>query len=500
MALVDAHHLSKPAPESPPCGPDLSACEDDVYVKLFSDAGLLLPHSFFNPELGPFEPSKPDFNFQDTLAVLTPSLTSLLQRSRDIRLFELAARLAILKRDLKDFVRAVVVMAAWLETQWDQVHPRPEEGGSVIGRVNALEGLVQSTVTFSLQHTPLCVDKRLGAITYRAKVLKKPQEGKVVPLTEQQIVRALQAAGAEEIGSKRALYDELSATLKRIRAVFMEKTSGSAVPKLDNLSNIVQETIALLESAFPSPAATSAEKGNAEPAVDAADAQNQPAGPIGDAAACRRALESVINYFRHCEPSSPVLPLLAQARALHGKTFPEVLQILLPDHAQYAAYPIGEQDFFKLMIAPLSAELPPIDDYARATTPPKVHEQFHSPSPAASDMRSDETCSIPNLSESEVISHEDGREVEDGAPPVAAAPPPSHVLAAPVEATAKFSVANRVQALALLNAVSAYLRDAEPASPIPWLLDRAQTLAERDFLSVLTSVLPAGTLSSLNKE
>jgi type VI secretion system protein ImpA len=57
-----------------------------------------------------------------------------------------------------------------------------------------------------------------------------------------------------------------------------------------------------------------------------------------------------------------------------------------------------------------------------------------------------------------------------------------------------FAAATRQEAISLLNEVMQYLRTAEPSSPIPWLIDRAKALADRDFLSVLASVLPEDAL------
>ncbi len=53
---------------------------------------------------------------------------------------------------------------------------------------------------------------------------------------------------------------------------------------------------------------------------------------------------------------------------------------------------------------------------------------------------------------------------------------------------------SRAQAFALIEQVAAHLRGVEPSSPAPYLLDRARTLATRDFLSLLAEVFPAETL------
>ena len=69
--------------------------------------------------------------------------------------------------------------------------------------------------------------------------------------------------------------------------------------------------------------------------------------------------------------------------------------------------------------------------------------------------------------------------------------------AAPPEKQEAAPAATRAAALALIDAVSAHLRKAEPSSPAPYLLDRAKALASRDFLSLLKDMLPEAALSAL---
>ena len=63
-----------------------------------------------------------------------------------------------------------------------------------------------------------------------------------------------------------------------------------------------------------------------------------------------------------------------------------------------------------------------------------------------------------------------------------------------------FEANSRGQALALLDAVAAFLRAEEPSSPVPWLIERARALAERDFLTILRAVLPPGALHEPESE
>jgi type VI secretion system protein ImpA len=56
---------------------------------------------------------------------------------------------------------------------------------------------------------------------------------------------------------------------------------------------------------------------------------------------------------------------------------------------------------------------------------------------------------------------------------------------------------SRNQAFSIIEQVAAYLRVVEPSSPAPYLLDRARTLATRDFLSLLGEVFPPDHLESM---
>jgi len=51
-------------------------------------------------------------------------------------------------------------------------------------------------------------------------------------------------------------------------------------------------------------------------------------------------------------------------------------------------------------------------------------------------------------------------------------------------------IRSRQEAFALLDQVTTYFRAAEPSSPIALITERARTLGERDFLSLLKDLLP----------
>jgi len=194
--------------------------------------------------------------------------------------------------------------------------------------------------------------------------------------------------------------------------------------------------------AFIDPQATAADA----PADAAAGEAGAAAGEAPTSLAqASEALAAIADYYSRSEPSSPILLLVRQAHHLIGKSFFEVMNILIPAHVEQAAFHIGVDQFFDLPLEKLSnfADVPPV------------------PSDGA------------------------GQSTEESAPP---------------EPAPRYTVTNRAQAIALLDQVHRYFRRSEPSSPVPMLCDRARALAERDFMGVLRDVLPKDALRSVNED
>ena len=190
---------------------------------------------------------------------------------------------------------------------------------------------------------------------------------------------------------------------------------------------------------------------------------------VASAADAVQALRAATTYFLRREPSSPVLPLVVQAQQLLGKSLPEILQALLPDQVGYAAYQIGGRQFFSLPLERLPA--------------------FETSGSTYDEVETDEGLADQTSAER---AEEDAGTAGDGSSPLA-------TPAGAIARQAVFTAATRAQALGLLDDVAAYLKTSEPGSPIPWLIDRARALAERDFLSVLRAILPASALTDLDQ-
>src|SRR5882757_3563904 len=147
--------------ENDPCGPDLDLEGDADYLNFLAGSELILPTLFFSTEDGkPFDRSTVDLPGQ------IEAIKPLWNRSRDLRLLVMRARLLILNKDLGGFATTVAAIAEWLEGFWDPVHPCAQDG-DFGARVAAIGALDLPTVVFPLQYAPLFEAGRLGAVTYR---------------------------------------------------------------------------------------------------------------------------------------------------------------------------------------------------------------------------------------------------------------------------------------------------------------------------------------------
>jgi type VI secretion system protein ImpA len=427
LAMIDpaVAELCVPLSETDPCGPDLDLSGDADYLNFFAQTEGILPSSFFSAEDGkPFDRASVDLPRQ------IEAIAPLWQRSRDLRLLVIRARLMILNRDLAGFAVSMAAIAEWLDKFGDDVHPRATDG-DLGARVAVLGSLELPTVVFPLQYVPLCEGRRIGAVTYRSwmiasgEVKARASEQKHPPAM---LTDAIAGAPAEVLAATRKHVTMLKTSLARIRNVFMLQDVSLG---LENLPALVDKIQGLVD-----PQAAQREETVAGAEHDIAPAGDAPTS-LADA---QQALAAIADYYARSEPSSPTLPLVRQAHQLIGKSFFEVMSILVPTQMEKAAFQIGADQFFELPVSKLS----------------KLPESAPAPEASPSSSR------------------------PGGSP--------------------QYRVESRAQAIALLDQVQRFFRHAEPSSPVPMLCDRARAFAERDFMAVLRDVLPKAALKTIGAE
>jgi type VI secretion system protein ImpA len=423
-----------PLSSSDPCGPDLDLEGDGPYLNFFAAAEGILPSSYFSTEDGkPFDRSTVDLRGQ------IEAIEPLWKRSRDLRLLIVRARLLILNRDLGGFATTLAAVAEWLENFWDAVHPRAPDGNAG-ARVAAISGLEMSTVTFPLQYSPLFEARRIGTVTYRSWLIASgevnPRSGELKHPTSS-ISEARSDADPEVLATTRRHISLIKTSVSRIRAAFQARKSSAG---LEPLAILVDKMLAFVDpysAAGQGPAIDPAED-DGESREDGGVPEPLVGGGPGSLAQAKEALAAIAEYYNRWEPSSPALPLVRQAHLLIGKSFFDVMSILVPTQMDKAAFQIGAEQFFELPVAKLS-----------------------------------------QLSELTALSG--GEQLTS-----------SNVY--------NFRIQSRSQAISLLEQVQQFFRRSEPSSPVPMLCERARALAERDFMSVLREVLPKAAFKNFGAD
>jgi type VI secretion system protein ImpA len=427
--------LCEPLSAADPCGPDLDLAGDADYLNFFAGSEGVLPTLFFSTEDGkPFDRSTVDLPSQ------IEAVKPLWARSRDLRLLVMRARLLILNRDLGGFATTLAAIAEWLDNFWDLVHPIAQHGG-LEARAGAIGALDLPTVVFPLQYAPLFDARRLGTVTYRAWLIAsgeaKPRAGEQ-KLPSATISEARSDADPVTLAATRKHVLLLKNSLERIRAAFMIRGVSSGLEALPALAKRILEFVDPHSALSQDPVVDAEESGGGQVAPESAQAAAG-AGPRSLEEA-KEALSAIAQYYSLLEPSSPTLPLVLQAHSLIGKSFFEVMSVLVPTQMEKAAFQIGADQFFELPVNKLSKQPELTAQNGSDRTPP---------------------------------SQADKRE---------------------------FRVSSRAQAVALLEQVQQFFRRSEPSSPVPMLCERARALAERDFMSVLREVLPKAALKNFGAE
>ena len=218
-----------------------------------------------------------------------------------------------------------------------------------MARANAIAALDIPTVTFPLQYAPLFEARRLGTITYRSLLIAseqvKPRAGEQ-KLDAAVILDARGAADPAVLAAARKHIATLKWAIDRIRNAFAMHGASAGLEILPVLVGEMQAFIDPVEAAKVSAS-------EHEPAGEPTATELAGPGPTSLAEA-REALGAVADYYSRLEPSSPTLPLVRQAHQLIGKSFIEVISILIPAHMEKAAFQIGGDRVFELPVSKLS--------------------------------------------------------------------------------------------------------------------------------------------------
>ena len=334
--MISVPELLAPLPGDSPCGGDLAYDAD---------------FKAFNVQLK----GRPETQFSDAeppnLRAAQQAALKLFRRTKDLRV-TIGLALTLLQADgLPGFAQGLEVLRGLLDAYWPQVYPLldPEDDNDPLERVNIIASLALPEGTYDdplgfiakLKQTPLCRSKR-GANFSLAQIeaaTMAAAKGGADGNGEESAASLAVIKGAFEdtpAGFLEAHLHSIDAAVASLNAVdeFLTTTVGVSrtvnfkLP-LDVLSNIRKRVTGFLPDTIPAEGVE--ELVDTTDATTAAPAQRMAGGAIQSRDDVVRTLDAICAYYAANEPSSPVPELLGKAKALVGRSFLEILQLLAPD-------------------------------------------------------------------------------------------------------------------------------------------------------------------------
>jgi type VI secretion system protein ImpA len=266
-----------------------------------------------------------------------------LRVSKDLRLLAHLGT-AVLRTDgLAPFLDTVKVASDWLDSYWDLTYP-PVDGDGIVRR-SALNCFADPiAVVDALRKAPLVKSRQHGTFSLRDLDIASGQlaPGKAEPMPDQsQINSAFAALPLEELTELHQRVTGAVQSLKVIDAKMREEVGTEAAPSFELLTAQLTKMDRVLRDQL-------AARPDGTPAEGAAGEEGQPAASFSGAVRSRqdaiRALDSVAEYFRRNEPSSPVPMFCDRAKRLISMEFLEVLADIAPEAVALARAAGGVKD------------------------------------------------------------------------------------------------------------------------------------------------------------
>ena len=316
---MDTDKLVQPLSQEPPCGANLE------------DTQLLASFDAFRV-FGQATPLSPDVDWRE---IRSHSIEAL-EQSKDIRLLAHLAAAELRTSGLTAFIDLLGVASGWLDAWWAQVYPLVDD--DAILRRNALNGFADPmAVLDALRRIPLVAHRQLGAVSFRnlevAAGRITPVEGEPAGPNEDQIRAIFAATPSDELV---ALSGELQRgldVLRKITDTMSEQGGGTeAVPEFAALQAIFAKMQSAVKPFLP---VEGAGAGEGAPEGEAAAAGTAGAAGVPGSIRTRedavRVLDTVAEFFRRTEPSSPVPIFIDRAKRLVALDFLKLIEDVAPD-------------------------------------------------------------------------------------------------------------------------------------------------------------------------
>ena len=323
--------LLTPVSESMPSGPDLAY--DPEFMALETLARPVAEQQFGDTLIPSVEP--------DWRAVLEQAST-LLQRSKDVRVAVLALRAATHLEGIAGFTWGLRLVHDLLERFWDSAHPQldVEDGNDPTMRLNALAPLADlGMVVRDVQDATVGTTRAAGVLRVRDMAMAynrlSPRHGESAPSLAQieGALGELQSTQPGVITAALGAVDQVDG----ISALVADKAGHTDLLDLKALHDItalVRQACRAVAGGDEPPSDLSTDTGGAGDAGPSTGAASSASGMLGEIRTRQDALlqlDKVIDFLQRTEPGNPAPLLIQRAKRLVGVSFMEIMADLAPD-------------------------------------------------------------------------------------------------------------------------------------------------------------------------
>ena len=268
-----------------------------------------------------------------------------LQRSRDLRASILLSLALFRTQGFPGLGDGLALIHGLMERHWDHLHPLPE-GRNDPTRENALSNLsarLGSETAYQfvkyLRETPLC--RSAAGTGYSLADLDRAEGGRpqedpeARPAASLDQIEAVLRAEANR-ANVRETRQQVAGILSRVEAIETlagKKSGPEGSLSLEALKETLQNILQRLPQPESDPAPEVRQHERTDASADARHAIPQMTGSIRTRAEAEAALAAAADYFRRCEPSSPLPFLLERARRLLRMDFMQTMRDLAPAEA-----------------------------------------------------------------------------------------------------------------------------------------------------------------------
>jgi type VI secretion system protein ImpA len=312
-----------------------------------------------------FTPSGKDYvTWKPDWKEVAKAAKELLPTCKHIKLALVYTGVALQKDGLPGFRDGLALLAAWLERYWDHLYPQldtevadPYE--QMFTRINELRNLTSQgiggiSILTWLNAAVICQSRSFGRLSFRdvsiVLGLAKPFEGEVVPkvgdtpMSEGQLGAAFsefREAAKDQLAAELQAVKESQEILSKLDAFISEKAGSGRGPNLGPLNQAMEMLDKCLApyvlEAAPADDAGSVVETPAGSVAGAPSVKSAPAGGrVGSREDVLKSIAAICDYYKQCEPSSPVPLLLQRAGRLVKLDFLGIVEDLAIENAEQA--------------------------------------------------------------------------------------------------------------------------------------------------------------------